>query len=66
MPNGDYVVGPEAMGTMLTLASWPYQAVGRTMLAPGIRQGLRWMGPRLYRARKYLPGAEEVLRGACR
>jgi hypothetical protein len=58
MPDGNYFVGPEAMGTMLTLAHQPFHAVGRTMLAPGVRQGLRWLGPRMYRARKYLPGAQ--------
>lgn len=58
MRGGSYLVGPEAMGTMLTLARQPYRALGRAMLSPGIRQGLRWLGPRMYRARQYLPGAD--------
>lgn len=59
LPDGGQLVGPEAMGTMLTLARQPSRALGHAMLAPGVRQGLRWLGPRLYRARRYLPGAED-------
>ena len=58
LPDGSYRVGPEAMGTMLSLAGYPYRAIGTVMLAPGIRNGLRRLGPRMYRARHHLPGAD--------
>jgi hypothetical protein len=54
--DGTYVVGPEAMGTMLSMSPRPFSVVGRTMLAPGVRHGLRHVGPRLYRARHRVPG----------
>ena len=56
-PDGSYLVGPEAMGTMLSMSRRPFSMVGRTMLAPGVRHGLRRLGPRLYRARHRVPGA---------
>lgn len=56
-PDGTYVVGPEAMGTMLRMSPAPFSVVGRTMLAPGVRHGLRRIGPRMYRARHRVPGA---------
>ena len=56
-PDGTYLVGPEAMATMLSLSRRPFHAVGRAMLAPGVRHGLRHLGPRLYRARHHVPGA---------
>lgn len=55
-PDGTYVVGPEAMGTMLRMSRPPFSLIGRAMLAPGMRQGLRHIGPRLYRARHHVPG----------
>lgn len=55
-PDGTYLVGPEAMGTMLSMSRRPFSLVGRTMLAPGVRHGLRQVGPRLYRARHHVPG----------
>lgn len=55
-PDGTYVVGPEAMGTMLRMSRRPFSVVGRTMLAPGVRHGLRQIGPRMYRARHRVPG----------
>ncbi len=41
LPDGSYRVGPEAMGTMLSLAGYPYRAVGSIMLAPG-HLGISW------------------------
>lgn len=60
MSQGAYVVGPEAMATLLTLTRQPFTTLGRAMLAPGLRHGLRWVGPRVYRARRHLPGTEEA------
>ncbi len=59
MPERTYVVGPEAMATLLTLTRQPFTTVGRAMLTPGVRHGLRRVGWRMYRVRHYLPGAEQ-------
>lgn len=59
MPEGTYFVGPEAMATLLTLTHQPFATVGRAMLTPGVRHGLRWVGPRVYRARHHLPGTDD-------
>ncbi|MEZ5116489.1 MAG: DCC1-like thiol-disulfide oxidoreductase family protein [Candidatus Nanopelagicales bacterium] len=55
--DGSHVVGPLAMAEVFRSARGPASAVGRLMLAPGVRSVLRAVGPTVYRQRHRLPGA---------
>lgn len=59
-PDGTHVVGPLAMAEMLASAGAPYKFVGKFMMAPGLRNVLRAVGPTMYRNRKFLPGANDA------
>ena len=58
-PDGTYAVGPIAMAGVMQLAGGPYAKVGRVMTAPGARQFLSWIGPKMYHQRYRLPGADD-------
>lgn len=60
--DGTHVVGPLAMAEMLASARAPYKFMGNVMLAPGVRNILRAVGPTMYRNRSYLPGANDSCR----
>ncbi|MCB9411952.1 MAG: DUF393 domain-containing protein [Actinobacteria bacterium] len=55
--DGSHVVGPESVAELLAQSRPPFRQLGSVMLAPGIRQALRALGPHLYRQRHRLPGA---------
>ena len=57
--DGTHVVGPLAMAEMLASARAPYKFIGRFLMAPGVSNILRAVGPSMYRNRSYLPGAND-------
>ena len=54
--DGSHLVGPAAMAAMMRLSGIPFRQVGAVMAAPGIRQTLGAIGPRLYHQRFRLRG----------
>jgi predicted DCC family thiol-disulfide oxidoreductase YuxK len=57
--DADVLVGPAAIAQVMQLSGRPYAPIGKVMNAPGIRQVLAWIGPKLYRQRYRMPGAGE-------
>jgi hypothetical protein len=57
LPDGTHRIGPAGMGEMLRRSAQPYRSLGAAMLAPGVRQVLAALGPRMYAQRGRLPGA---------
>ena len=62
LPGGTYLVGPAAMAEVMTLAGGRYATLGRMMSAPGPRQFLAWIGPKMYHQRYRMPGADDSCR----
>ena len=60
--DGSHVVGPQSMAELLRMSGSPFRQVGTVMLAPGIRQLLAALGPRMYQQRHRLPGATAACR----
>jgi len=55
--DGRYLIGPLGMGSMLRRSGAPDRFVGAFLLAPGMRQLMRRIGPWMYRHKDRLPGA---------